>query len=562
MSIKYRLSLAIIFIVLLAAVPLSLFILEKQEQEKIEQTIKTGKLNTNLLARNSVDIIMKNPLKKDLLSAKVDGLEMLKVFRELKNQGLVFSQLIRISEQHPQMNGVILASIFYKKESMKWEYEKEYQKNKKLKPGIFENLKTLKKYNEIKCYDSNEQCIEFADVGQLTYKGEKIPLVLTRMQFSKTFILEPVRNLRKLIFIAAGIAIAVGILVGHLLSTFISRPIFSLTRGVEHYGKGDLGYRVDIKSQSELGKLANAFNSMASDIQKKIEVIEDHRDNLEQKVKERTKELREKNEQVTASIRYAKKIQNAILPLETQLKESFKEYFIIYKPRDIVSGDFFWFNKLDGKIFFAVIDCTGHGVPGAFMSMIGNAILNQTVNQNKIFQPDIILENLNIGVREALGQKVGEEMYVSDGMDVCLCLIETEKKKVLFSGAKRPLFLLKESTSSIGKREEKRDFYSLLTIKGSRKSIGGRQKEIKRKFSVQEIDIKTGDILYLSTDGFMDQNNNEEKKYGTRRFKELILEIAAHDMIDQKKKIENELALHQGGEAQRDDITLAGIKVL
>ncbi len=260
--------------------------------------------------------------------------------------------------------------------------------------------------------------------------------------------------------------------------------------------------------------------------------------------------LEEKNKNILSSIRYGERIQNAILPLTKKIRSSLPQHFIIFKPRDIVSGDFYWFNQVDGKIVLAVIDCTGHGVPGAFMSMLGNAFLNQIVTEQKIMNPSLILKRLHEEVRTALKQKQ-EKVDTQDGMDVCLCVLEknSHTQKLLFAGAKRPLFVFKKGESK------------LTEVKGDRKSIGGKQREEKQVFTSHEIKVQKGDQLYLTTDGFADQQNPKNKRYGSRRLKAFLQSVSELEMQEQEKVLAQELARHQGREEQRDDITVVGVKV-
>lgn len=254
------------------------------------------------------------------------------------------------------------------------------------------------------------------------------------------------------------------------------------------------------------------------------------------------------------SIRYAKTIQRAILPSEAQLKSFLNEYFLIYKPKDIVSGDAYWFldtSEYTGttSAIIAVIDCTGHGVPGGFMTMIGNTLLSEIVKEsNNGLEPEEILETLNERVIEALRQK---EKVNDDGMDICLCKLEKlseEVTKVGFCGAKRPLYYVKSQTQSLQ--------YS----KGTNKSIGGVLYK-KRKFETENLFLQKGDVIYLSTDGLVDQHNGENKKFGKQKFADLIQEHAFRPLDEQKEILESALADHQDGQEQRDDITLMGIRV-
>ncbi len=287
-----------------------------------------------------------------------------------------------------------------------------------------------------------------------------------------------------------------------------------------------------VRHQSALGqkrKLEMELAEKTIEIQKQNEIIE------------------EKNRQITSSIEYAKNIQQSILPQNEKIEEEFKDSFVIFLPKDIVSGDFYWYNKIEDIIFIAALDCTGHGVPGAFMSLIGNSLLNQIVNENKIYSPEKILEELHKGVRKVLKQE-GKTRNSRDGMDVAFCVIEKKKNIIRFAGARRPLFLIKGKTNE------------LIEIKGDRKSIGGRQKEENRVFDKKEIKYESGDTIYMFSDGFVDQQNKDEKKFGIKKLRETFVEINSKTLKEQKNILLNMLKGHKKEWEQQDDITILGIK--
>ena len=264
------------------------------------------------------------------------------------------------------------------------------------------------------------------------------------------------------------------------------------------------------------------------------------------KIEEQRDILDLQNKKINASIQYAQNIQRAILPVKNQIKNLF-DSFIIYKPKDIVSGDFYWFSRLKDKAFLAAVDCTGHGVPGAFMSMIGNSSLNEIVLEKQVTEPSKILSLLNEKIIESLRQ---DETENNDGMDVCFISIDLKTKEIAFSGAKRPLFIYNKKTSILDE------------IKGDRISIGGAKNNKKgEEFNNHIIKAETGDILYLSSDGITDQNNPERKRFGSSKLKEIIMENISAPMEAQQEAIEKELNEFQKNEEQRDDITLIGIKI-
>jgi len=256
-------------------------------------------------------------------------------------------------------------------------------------------------------------------------------------------------------------------------------------------------------------------------------------------------ELSRKNENIESSIRYARRIQDAMLPYPAKLNTWFAEYFIFYKPRDIVSGDFYWFTERDGKIIVTAVDCTGHGVPGAFMSMIGFSMLSQVVNENNITEADEILNHLHLGIRHSLKQ---EETDNRDGMDMALCVIDKHKKILSYSGAKNPLLIYQNG--------------SLEQIKADKMPIGGLQKEEKRIFTKHTFDISQPTTVYMFTDGYHDQFGGEQgKKFMTNNFFALIEQIAYKPLQEQKQIIEDTMNEWMRGYEQIDDMLIIGLKV-
>lgn len=300
-------------------------------------------------------------------------------------------------------------------------------------------------------------------------------------------------------------------------------------------------------------------------------------ENLEEKVKERTAEvvqakeiIEKKNQNITASINYAKRIQDATLPQMKKFKSILPESFLLFKPRDIVSGDFYWCSKLDpqpiyeevqednqtktvlkghqsGKIIVTAVDCTGHGVPGAFMSMIGNDLLNDVVDIKKNTDPAEILQELHEGVRAALRQR---ETDNKDGMDLALCVIDEENKQLEFAGAKNPLIYMSNG--------------QLHHVRGDKMAIGGVQKEGKltRVYSKHVIPLEGEMTFYIFSDGFQDQFGGQEgRKFMLRRFKRLIQEIHQMPMEEQGKVLQRTIEDWMQGHKQIDDILVIGFRI-
>lgn len=258
--------------------------------------------------------------------------------------------------------------------------------------------------------------------------------------------------------------------------------------------------------------------------------------------------IERKNGKILDSIRYAQTIQQIILPSQDFLNRLCDESFVLYKPRDVVSGDFYWAYKQENKWFLAVVDCTGHGVPGAFMSMIAYSLIYRAIKVKHQYNPAKILELLHAETRVVMRQKDGIN---TDGMDLCLCVLEEDKYnkdefKLTYSGAKRPLYLIKDN--------------EFVILEECRKSVGGIQSK-NIKFENRTVTIKKGDKLYLTTDGLADQNNVDRKKITEKKVQDIIKEIHKLPLTEQSLFIENVLKQHQEGTEQRDDITMLAVKL-
>ncbi|TAE00462.1 MAG: hypothetical protein EAZ97_05730 [Bacteroidetes bacterium] len=277
-------------------------------------------------------------------------------------------------------------------------------------------------------------------------------------------------------------------------------------------------------------------------------------ESLEEKVRLRTLELVEqskvlekKNSDITASINYASRIQAAILPSLEEMKAHLPEIFVFFKPRDIISGDFYWFAEAeDNKVLIAAVDCTGHGVPGAFMSMIGNDILNEAVNSLGIYEPDKILSQLHKGIRKALKQ---EESNNRDGMDMALCCIDTKNKIIEYSGAKNPFIYIQNN--------------ELHEIKGDKTPVGGSQQKEELTYAKHNILADGATMCYIFSDGFQDQFGGEKgRKFMHRNLSDLFFEIHQKSMEVQRDILDKTLQNWLGEHHKRiDDILIIGFKI-
>ena len=252
------------------------------------------------------------------------------------------------------------------------------------------------------------------------------------------------------------------------------------------------------------------------------------------------------------SVDYARRIQNGVFYSEKEICEAFPEAFIIQKPRDVVSGDFVWFSRIsDDEVIIAAIDCTGHGVPGAFMTIMGNGLMHTIVNQQGVTRPDQILFLLDHRIRESLSRQGGEK--VNDGMDLSLCKVNFKSREILFSGARNPLCVVEDGDVTL--------------YKGTRRSIGGNHRKPAKKgespYDLQRVQAKSGQSFYIYSDGFQDQLGGLNRtKYMARRFRSFLKWNQSQSMDLQKTALERELKTWQHKEMQTDDILVIGFKVI
>ncbi len=273
---------------------------------------------------------------------------------------------------------------------------------------------------------------------------------------------------------------------------------------------------------------------------------------LEQKNSEIEKKnvlIEKKNKDITSSIRYALRIQQAILPTDDFVEKITPESFILYKPKDIVSGDFYWLDRKDDTILFSAVDCTGHGVPGAFMSIFGSTYLNQALNERNLLRPADILNFLSINVNNALRKNdTNDDSGVKDGMDLAMCAINLKTMKAEFAGAYNPLFLVRNKEI----HQYKADIYPVGTAFNSK----------FQSYNNIEFDLQKDDILYVFSDGYVDQfGGPKKKKFMKKTFKNLLIEINEKSMDEQKEILEKRFIEWKGDLEQIDDVLVIGVKI-
>ena len=262
-----------------------------------------------------------------------------------------------------------------------------------------------------------------------------------------------------------------------------------------------------------------------------------------------------KNHDITDSIKYAKNIQEALLPPLQNLHKELKDAFVLYLPKDIVSGDFYWFAKRNNKRFIASVDCTGHGVPGAFMSIIGNTLLNEIVTEKNITSPAEILNELHLGVKTALKQSGNSENERRDGMDIALCSLNEDGTLLEYAGANRPLWFFKKNKSG----EE-----AFEMIKANKFPIGGleMENEVKRTFTNHTFNVEKGDVVYIFSDGYADQFGGAKgKKFMVGNMQKLISEIYQKPIKEQEQLLLKNFLEWKGELEQVDDVLVIGFRI-
>ncbi|MCD6066789.1 MAG: putative periplasmic ligand-binding sensor domain protein [Bacteroidetes bacterium] len=262
-------------------------------------------------------------------------------------------------------------------------------------------------------------------------------------------------------------------------------------------------------------------------------------------LKEKNTIIEEKNHDLVSSITYAKRIQTSILPNPAVLAALGNQLFVLYKPRDIVSGDFYWISQAGDNLYTAVVDCTGHGVPGAFLSLIGHQGLNKAINEDRLTDPARILDSMNSHVKQVLQQE--ENTEIRDGMEVALCKLNTKTKQLEFAGANLNIVLIRNKEVSV--------------VKGGKCTVGSVQPHVTDLPVTHTIQLDTGDCFYCFSDGYADQMGGEKgKKFMSAKLRELLIGITTNDLEQQCHLLRYEFEKWKGGHEQTDDVCVLGVR--
>jgi serine phosphatase RsbU (regulator of sigma subunit) len=256
-------------------------------------------------------------------------------------------------------------------------------------------------------------------------------------------------------------------------------------------------------------------------------------------------ELQVRNKDLTDSLNYARRIQAALLPSEHHIRRIFPDYFIYYRPKHIVSGDFYWFSERDDKYFIAAADCTGHGVPGALMSMIGLELINKIINEMKVDDSDQLLLTMNRELESAFFKEESGKPLIKDGIEMSICIIDKKTRVMEFSGAFLPVYIVRDD--------------KLIEIKGDKKNVV--QSFAMVSFNRSTFTLQDGDLLYLFSDGYADQfGGPENKKFMYRRLRHLLLTISKYPLPDQQRILDETIDSWMEGHDQIDDMMILGVR--
>jgi serine phosphatase RsbU (regulator of sigma subunit) len=311
----------------------------------------------------------------------------------------------------------------------------------------------------------------------------------------------------------------------------ISGILFLFGLGLVFYSK----YRLKTQANRKLEK-------QKASISQQRQKIERQRDEIVLK----SQLLEENSRDIKASIEYARRIQMSLLPARKQLRHLFPESLIFFRPKDIVSGDFYWLHETENTVILGVLDCTGHGVPGAFMTVLANTILNQLALENKMTSPNVVLTLMDTHIREALRQQDAENPN-NDGLDMAICFVDRRTRAISYSGAQMPMYCFRQG--------------ELHQLSPDRFFIGGNYHP-EKCFTNQSLQLCAGDTFYLASDGFQDQfGGPNDKKFMRRRFKELLVDLQSQRIAQQHQEIERTFYAWKGEQVQTDDVLVVGVRV-
>ena len=460
-------------------------------------------------------------------------------------------------------NGTILYSSYDEDAVLKKKYDNEFVLSKF-------NIRTDKERLNLE----TDESLYFVtpEPGYLNFNGNGWVLI-TRL--SKNYALSSMNDIRVGIALIILPVVVLSIVLALFIASVISRPIMNLSKAAKEIERGNLQVKIESNSKDEIGILARQLQDTSQNLISKIEEqkrlnqqLQKQKEEIENKnlqIEEQSekinfayREIQVINSQITDSIRYAQKIQSAMLPEMEILREAYPESFVFYQPKDIISGDFYYFGKMEsiGTDYFVIIagDCTGHGVPGAIMTMLGSNSIHNVISEHTYEDPSDILNKIHQDVKSILKQTDNTSSFEAmDGMELSICMIDMSSKVMRCSGVGLPIIHFNSQGEGQVFKGNRFMLGSSLHHKGNGQG---------HAFDTYEVNLKPGDTIYLFSDGFQDQFGGEfDKRYKNKNFRNLLSDNLSLTMSEQANIVESEFLKWKGDLPQTDDILVMGFRV-
>lgn len=420
----------------------------------------------------------------------------------------------------------------------------------------FDNFSQIKDRgaNEIEMIETNEQYLLVNKLNMANASGWSLVF-----EVDKSKVLSPIGDIQSSLILVVVIILVIVAFLALVAANIFVKPIVQLSKAAEQIGNGNLSIKVDIKSKDEVGKLGEQLNSMSerlSEILNEEKELSSQLGSQASELEDQKNQLEVAHAQITSSLDYAQRIQSSMLPTNSELRRNVTDSFIFFRPKDVVSGDFFWFEKVrrgrNEFLILAAADCTGHGVPGAIMSMMGGNQLTNIIYYQNYIEPEKILARLDKAIKFEL-YRDEQVTQRRDGMEIMVCVIDLDSLEMKFAGAGMPLLRLPKAGE-------------IEIYKSPRLMIGGvegdDEKEVEEQFKLETMQLDEGDKIFLSSDGFQDQfGGPDDKRYMARNLRKFLERSRDSKMKDVGSKVEQEFDRWKGDQDQTDDVLVIGVEV-
>ncbi len=423
----------------------------------------------------------------------------------------------------------------------------------------FENFELIKDINDpgVNFFETEEELMFVTkDAGYLSYKGDDWKLILS---ITKDQAFSPLADLNKNLIFIIGASLFFALISALIAANFFIRPIVHLSNAAEEITKGNLNVKISIDRKDEIGKLANTLQKTTEMLIKRIseqKLLNGRLQEQKSKLEKQKETIESVHEEVKDSIDYSKRIQHSILPESEDLLHVFKDKLLLYRPKDIVSGDFYWFERVrSGRkehMIVVAADCTGHGVPGAIMSMIGSNQLTNIIYYQNYLDPEKILARLDKAIKFELYRDSEVDEPRHDGMEAGICVVDLDTMELTFAGAGIPMYFIRGGEMEMFKSPK-------LTIG----RMEGNEKAAEDQFTPLKLQLEHGDRIFMASDGFQDQfGGPSDKRFMSKNFRNLLL-ISGQDrtMSEQEAKLNQTLDHWKGDGEQTDDVLVLGFEI-